>query len=209
MGSLRFLAFGLIVSALVLGSCKTGKKTTTTTGTDKNGRQVACPVKNEDQPHLNWYVEKTELLDSLKMRIPSKEAKVYSLDTTETKKFFALFRDSVGMNTRVVMSLPMPAPNECKTFDVSVSKVMSAKLRQKYPDIIALEGKGTDGKGDARINYDGHKVKIQVNMNGSVVLVNAARYHARTYYVVYARPSSPDKKEPFEETGTPHDENKR
>ncbi len=208
MGSFRFLALGVIVSTLISGSCKTGKKTAAV-GTNKDGRQVACPIKNEDQPHLTWYVEKTTLLDSMKMRLPTKEASVYSLDTGETKKFFALFRDSVGMNTRIVMTLPMPAPNGCKTFNVSVSKVMNAKLREKYPDIIALEGKGTDGKGDARINYDGHKVKIQVNMNGSVVLMNAARYHGNTYYVVYARNASPDKKEPFEETGTPHDENKR
>lgn len=206
----RFLAYGVIVSALFIGSCKTGKKaTSTTTSKSKDGRQIACPVKNEDQPHLNWYVEKTELVDSMRMKLPTKEVRVFSLDTTETRKFFALFRDSVGANTRMVMTLPMPGTNECKTFDVSVSRAMSAKLKEKYPDIVALQGKGTDGKGDARINYDGHKVKIQVNMGGSVTLMNAQRYRGKTYYVVYARSVSPDKKEPFEETGTRHDENKK
>jgi hypothetical protein len=208
MGFNRLLALGCLISGLVFGACGSAKKTTAS-NKGKNGKQLACSV-NEDQPHLSWYVEKTELLDSFRMKQPiAPGARVYTLDTNSAKSFFALFKDSVGRKTKVVMPLPLPAPNECKTFDVSVSRVMNDKLREKYPDIIALEGKATDGKGDARINWDGHKVKIQVNMGGQVTLVNAIRYHGQTYYMVYSRASSPDKKEPFEETGVPHDGNKK
>jgi hypothetical protein len=203
----RFSGFGVVIVALVLWSCGSAKKTTASGNKGKNGRQVACPVI-EGQPQLSWYVESNLVLDSIKMKQPP-GAKVYSLDTTEAKEFFRLFRDSAGKYNKVLMTLPLPAPNECKTFDVSVSGVMNAKLREKYPEIIALEGRATNGRGDARINYDGHKMKIQVNMNGEIILINALRHRGRTYYVVYARAASTDKKEPFEESGKPQNENKK
>lgn len=107
------------------------------------------------------------------------------------------------------MYLPLPAPHGCKAFNVSNSKVMNQKLKEKYPEIVTLQGVGADGKGDVRINYDGIRVKTQVNMNGEIILLNAVRHKGRTFYVAYARSASKDKKENFEESGTPANENNR
>lgn len=211
---IRVFNIGVFVLASVLLSCNTHKKTTASSGgSDSKGdkKNIACSqqTKDDSQPHLEWIIEDTSVLSGLKTMERPSSYKVYSLDSVQAKTFFRSFNDTSRKQERITMVLPLPAPNECKAFIVSNSRVMSKALKEKYPELVTLQGRGTDGKGDARINYDGIKVKIQVNMNGEIVLINPIRHNGRTFYVAYARADSKDVKENFEETGTPANENKR
>lgn len=211
---IRVFSIGVFVLALGLLSCNTSRKTTASSGGgDRKGdkQKIACSqqAKDDSQPRLEWIIEDTSVLSGLKTMERPSSYKVYSLDSVQAKTFFRSFNDTSRKQEKIRMTLPLPAPNECKAFDVSNSRVMNKKLKEKYPELVTLQGRGTDGKGDARINYDGIKVKIQVNMNGEIILINPIRHNGRTYYVAYARADSRDKKESFEENGTPANENKR
>ena len=204
---------GVLVLASVLLSCNTQKKTTASSGGEekKGNRRIACSqqTKNDSQPRLEWIIEDDSVLNGLTTMERPSSYKVYSLDSAQAKTFFRSFNDTSRKQERITMYLPLPAPHGCKAFNVSNSKVMNQKLKEKYPEIVTLQGVGADGKGDVRINYDGIRVKTQVNMNGEIILLNAVRHKGRTFYVAYARAASKDKKESFEESGTPANENNR
>lgn len=208
MGFNRLLAAGFIAVVLASGACGSAKKTAAS-GKNKKVKKVACALNSTD-PHLTWYIEDTALMDSFRSKPPMwTGGRLFSLDSNEVKSFFALFTDSLGRKVKTVMALPLPlpAPNDCKSFQVSIPVAMNEKIRAKHKERVSLEGKAMDGKGSARIMYDGRKLMIQVKVDSLNFMLSETKHRGQTFYVMHSRPAAPDKK-PSEKIGEPRNENK-
>jgi hypothetical protein len=202
----RIKGTALVILALISLSCKSTRKTASATGTGNTAtvsKKVACAeqVKESSQPHLDWIIEENSVLDNLTTLSRPSSYRVYSLDSLQLRAFFYSAKGTEGKPGNAKTVLPLPTPFECRTYALTESNAMSPKLREKYPDIVSLKGTDESGKADARLDYDGSKVRGQIMWNKEVYLISAVKNNGKTYYMVYLRSDSGDKKEPFEEQG--------
>ena len=191
----RLYSIGLLVAGLMVLSCSNTKKGTTA----QNGsvkKKIACSdhKMDADQPHLDWIVEDNAVLEKMQTLTKPTNYRVYSLDSAQAKAFFNAARASKGKTV-----IPLPAPYECRNFELSESGAMSDELKKKYPDIVSL--KGTDDatkKSDVRLDYDGNKVRGQIIWAGEVYLITPVKGENGYYYMVYAKKDTGETKKAFE-----------
>lgn len=198
---------GVLALVIISASCSSPKKTTTAhtpapavNKQEPHRKNIACGgiMKDAKQPRLDWIIEDNSVLDSITTLPKPDGYKVYSLDTLQAREFFRQTKDT---SQKLSVVIPLPAPLGCRVYALSSSGVMNAKLAEKYPDLVALQGSDQQGASQLRLNYDGKWVKGQVLSGGKTYLVNPVRSNGVIYYMVYARSDSKEVKEPFEGGG--------
>ena len=200
----RIKGTSLVILALISLSCNSTRKTASISGTRANSparKSIACgeQAKESSQPHLDWIIEENSVLDNVTTLSRPSSYKVYSLDSVQLRSFFHAAKGTPGKPGSVKTILPLPAPFECRTYAFSESNAMSQQLKEKYPDIVSLKGSDETGKADARLDYDGMKLRGQIMWNKEIYLISAIPNNGRYYYMVYLRSDSGEQKEPFEE----------
>jgi hypothetical protein len=204
----RITGIGLIALGLFSVSCSSTKKAATPAGNGAvTNANIACSdlQKEAGEPRLDWIIEKNSVLDNLTTLAKPSSYKVYSLDTNQMRSFFKAYKDAADKQAVLKILLPLPEPVGCRTYTLAESGVMPAKLKEKYPDIVSLKSK--DGTG-VRLDYDGLKIRAQVTEGADVYVFTPVRNNGTTYYMVYKRSETGEKKEQFEQKLVPSTQEK-
>lgn len=96
----------------------------------------------------------------IKGKILPKKYSTYLVSKAELKQFFVQIKN--GNNDQIAF----PLPDACVTFSLKNSNAMDASLAAKYPEIMSLKGRSSNPDAqEARIDYDGNKLKAQIGYN--------------------------------------------
>lgn len=189
-----FLYLTIITAAGSLTSCRSGAQVASGNGAVK---KMACgKVEIEtDVPHIDWFEESNTGLAAHPELNPPKAYKVYTLESSQLKRFFEAAADGNKQTKTVV---PLNGAVGCRVFSMKRSGTIPKALAEKYPGLVSLSGNGVEGMGDIRLDYDGNKMNGQVIWKEEVYLIAPVEYDRQVHYIVYKKSDSNVEKEAFE-----------
>lgn len=121
-----------------------------------------------------------------------KQYKAYEVSADSLNAFFRAAR-----HKSCAMVIPMT--DGCEPFVMRVSEAMSPELRNKYPDLVSLQGNGVNNKAaDLRLDWDGRQLQGQLIFNGSTYLIAPIAGQDGIVYLIYDRNDTNEIKQPFE-----------
>lgn len=196
------LSFYLGLSVL-LASCAGSNKATTkkqTLATNTAiGDDVCRQTLQADAPYIAWMPKTDDVFKAMESPVMLPKAHdVYAVDTAQLRAFF-----NAAKKGEVQTAIPLANGMGCRVFTLKRSGAMSEELQQKYPDMISLQGQDRDTKaGDARVDYNGKAVQIQIQMDNVTYLMKPISSGGVFYYVMY-RKEAPQPGAPAEQPAAP------
>ncbi|MNU24459.1 hypothetical protein D3C71_127830 [compost metagenome] len=182
----------LSVIGVFLQSCSTAqshqKSMTQHTGTAQKGTGfTASEWKPVSGVHLKdtWHNHK----------LPS-AYEVYQLDPAAVSRFFTAFQQAGQVQA---FTIPLPESIGPQTFTTKDAGILSAELREKYPNLYNLSGNTTTNLAHIRLNYDGQYMTAMITyQNKTFLLLPWEATNGSVYYLLYNKNNTNETKSPFE-----------
>gem|GEM_PF-6440274 len=184
------LSIPIIILAICFSSCKGSNKLATANESDNvpERRKMACGKVHVDmnQPHIDWFEENNSILNkSTELLVLPKDYKVYALDTSQLRQFFAAVANSRTVNTVV----PLPKPAECQLFTVT----------NNVQEGIQVTKGATMGEGECKgqkmgISYFRGQLAGIVNWFGIEYEIKTVFIEGSPYALVYSKMPPPENK---------------
>lgn len=175
----------ILVAGLLLSSCTSVEKSTSTTDTnDVKRKKSACGNLHVDMevPHLDWFEENKSILNKSKeVLVLPKDYKVYTIDTTQLHNFFEALENKQNVATVV----PLPKPAACQLFKIKPYK--DERTTSVVPDAITGIGEAQGQK--MVIGYSKSKGLIDAHIDWFEIAykVTTVMIENRPYFIVYEK----------------------
>lgn len=122
---------------------------------------------------------------------------VYTIDPAVIKAFFESFKDQPDL--LLPFEIPLPESTGLQTFTTKDAGILSAPLREKYPDLYNLSGTTTTNLAHIRLNYDGQYMSGMITyQNKTFLLTSWEATNGSIYYLLYNKNNTNETKTPFE-----------
>lgn len=178
----------LITIVLGLASCK-GSSEIKTAGRDNGSerKKLACADVHVDMntTHIDWYEENKSVLNaSSEILVLPKSYKIYGVDTSQLRSFFAAIESGKTAST----VLPLPSPAGCQLFTMS----NNLKDGEKIPHSMIMAMGESNGQ-KAALNYYRENLTAHINWFDLKYEIMTVKANGLPYMVVYEKtPPPPD-----------------
>jgi hypothetical protein len=176
-------------------ACSSSKKTAHT-ASKTTPKKIVCGAEKTGSPKVLWTLVDNPTADLVKdFKLPTTFT-TYSLDANQLSTFFAA-ANADGASS--ILSIPLPAEIGCQEFVLKSSGTMASGLQKNFPQIVSLKGGAFSPTGiDARIDYDGTRMRGQITWELKVYYVTPITVNDNTLYIVYAATDATVPRRPFE-----------